>query len=223
MGVERREMPAGAGRNPAPQGRVLEGLGEVAQGQPVLAQLVLQPGPGGAGLDPRRQRLRVDLQHPIQPAQIERDHRPIPQPRLDPTDHAGPAAKRHHRGPLRLAPGEHRLDLRLVPGKSHQIRRVLEFPPEPPHHIPVSLAQSMRNPLVVIVAEQIPESARSLQPRRPQLDRVQRHRLLRLPAEPKPLPDPASGLPKLLPGGHLILVPPPPVLEPSFIHANAPL
>ena len=72
---QRREVPAGPGRDPAAQGRVLEGLREVAQGQAVLAQLLLEPRPARPGLDPRRQRARVDFDHPVEPAQVHRHHR----------------------------------------------------------------------------------------------------------------------------------------------------
>ena len=53
VGLQRREVPAGPGRDPAAEGRVLEGLREVAQGEPVLAQLLLEaaarsPRPGSA-------------------------------------------------------------------------------------------------------------------------------------------------------------------------------
>src|SRR3954451_267377 len=54
------------------------------QGQAVLAQLLLQPRPGRAGLDPRRQRDRLDLEHPIPAPPIHRHHPPLPPPRLDP-------------------------------------------------------------------------------------------------------------------------------------------
>ena len=47
-------MAAGAGGDPAAERRELEGLREVAQREPVRAQLVLEAGPGRAGLDPRR-------------------------------------------------------------------------------------------------------------------------------------------------------------------------
>ena len=123
------------GRDPAAQGRVLKRLREVAQRQAVLAELLLQPGPGRPSLDPRRQRLRVDLQHPVQPAQVERDDRPLPEPRLNAADDAGPAPERHHRRALRLAPAQHHLDLRLVARQGNQVRRVRELPPEAPHDI----------------------------------------------------------------------------------------
>src|SRR6188474_331576 len=180
----------------------------------MLAQLVLEPRSRRPSLNPRRQRLRVDLQDPIQAPQIERDHRPIPQPRLDPADDARPTAEGHHSRPLRLTPRENRLDLRLVPWKRHQIWRILKFPPKPPHHIPIGLSQSMRNPLVVLIREEISQLTRSPEPRLAQLNRIESHRLLQLAPEPKPLPDPGSSLLKLLPRRRLILVPPSPVLEP---------
>ena len=222
MGVERGEVPTGPGRDPAAKRRVLEGLRKVAQRQPLLAQLVLQHRPGGARLDPRRQRLRVDLQHPIQPPQVQRDNRPIPQPRLHPTDHARPAPERNDRGPLGLSPGEHHLDLRLVPRKRNEIRRVLEFPPEPPHHVPISLPQRARNPLVVVVREQVPEPPEP--PTAPPAAPPPR-------AEPAPRPRPRTRAAPLSPpqpprapsGRRLVLVPPPPVLEPPLIDGNAPL
>ena len=139
-----REVAAGPGRDPAAEGRVLEGLREVAQGEAVLAQLLLQPRPGRAGLDPRRQRGRVDLEHPVEPAQVQRDDRPLAEPRLDPADDAGAAAERDHRRPLGLGPAQHRLDLRLVAREGDQVRRVLELPPEAPHHVAVGLARARR-------------------------------------------------------------------------------
>ena len=216
--VERREVPARPRRHPTPERRVLERLRKVPQRQPVLPQLILQPRPGSPRLNPRGQRLRIDLEHPIQPLQIERDHRPILQPRLHPTDHTRPTAERNDRGPLSLSPREHHLDLRLVLGKRHQIRRILEFPPKPPHHVPIGLPQCMGHPLVVVIRKEIPERARGFQPRAPQLNLLQRHRLLQLPAETKPLPDTACSLLKLLARGRLILIPPPPVLKPPLCH-----
>ena len=214
MRVERREVPAGPRRDPSPQRRVLEGLRKVPQRQPVLAQPILQPRPSCPRLNPRRQRLRVDLQHPIQPPEVERDDRPIPQPRLNPPDHAGPAPERNHSRPLRLSPREHHLDLRLVPGKRHKIWRVRKFPPEPPHHIPIGLAHGMGDTLVALIREEVPQRRRRLQSGRPQLHILKRNGLLKLAPETKPLPDPDRSRLKLLPRRRLILPPPPPVLEP---------
>ena len=58
VGVEGREVAAGAGRDPAAEGRELERLREVAQGQAVLAELVLERRARRPGLDPRRARDR---------------------------------------------------------------------------------------------------------------------------------------------------------------------
>jgi len=203
-------------RDPAAKRRVLKRLRKVPQGQPVLAQLLFQHRPGGAGLDPRRQRLRIDLQHPVQSPQVERDNRPIPDPRLNPPNHTRPAAERHHSRPGGLTPSQHRLDLRLVLGEGDQIRRVGKFPPKPPHHIPIRLPQSPRNPLIAIIGKQIPKLSRHLQPRRPKLNLLQRNRRLRLPAKPQPLSNPGSSLPKLPLRRRLILITPPPVLKPSL-------
>jgi hypothetical protein len=74
----------------------------------------------------------------------------------------------------------------------------------------------MRNPLVVPVAEQIPEAGRNRQPRLPQLDLLQRNRLLDLSAEAQPLPYPLRGLLELSLRRRLVLISPPPVLEPSL-------
>ena len=56
VGVERGEVAAGAGGDPAAERRELKRLREVAQGEPVRAELLLEARAGGAGLDPRRQR-----------------------------------------------------------------------------------------------------------------------------------------------------------------------
>ena len=94
VGVERREVAAGPGGDPAAEGRVLERLREVAQGEAVLAELVLEARPGRAGLDPGRLRDRVDLEHPVHPPQVDRDDAAVvlPHPRLDAADHAGASA-----------------------------------------------------------------------------------------------------------------------------------
>ena len=56
VGVERREMAAGAGRDPAAERRVLEALREVPERRGVRAERVLERGTEDAALDPRRPR-----------------------------------------------------------------------------------------------------------------------------------------------------------------------
>ena len=125
VGVEGGEMPAGAGRDPAAQGGELERLREMAKRQPPLAKLVLERRPRGAGLDPRRPRDVIHLEHAVEATQVDR-HRPgvgVADSRLDAPDHAGPAPVGNRRQALVRAPGEHRLDLALVARIGDQIRR----------------------------------------------------------------------------------------------------
>ena len=68
----RREVPARARRDPAAERRQLEGLRVEAQRQVQRAQLLLERGPGRAGLDQRRARDVVDLQHAVHRAEVER-------------------------------------------------------------------------------------------------------------------------------------------------------
>ena len=63
VGVERGEVPAGAGGQPAAEAGEREGLREVPQRQVVRAQLVLDRRPERPGLDPRGPADPVDLEH----------------------------------------------------------------------------------------------------------------------------------------------------------------
>ena len=160
VGVEGGEVAAGPGRDPAAQGRVLEGLREVAQGEAVLAQLLLEPRPGGAGLDPRRERESASTSstRSRRRRSSETTGR-SPSRRLDAADDAGAAAEGIDRGALGLGPAEHRLDLRLVARKRDEVGRVLELAPEAAHHVAVGLAERVDDALVAIVAEEIAEPA----------------------------------------------------------------
>ena len=214
VGVEGREVAAGPGRDPAAEGRVLERLREVAEREAVLAELVLEARAGRPGLDPRRQRLGVDLEHAVEAAQVEADERPLAEATLDPADDAGPAAERDHRRALGLAPAHHDLDLRLVARPGDEVGRVLELAAKAAHEVDVGLAERVRDPLVLLVAVEVPESARRLQPRRADLDLLERQRLLDLAPEPEPIPDPGRRLLQLRPRRRLVLVAPAPVLQP---------
>ena len=70
-------MAAGAGRDPAAQGRILETLRKVPQREAVRAQLRLQRGPEHAALDPRGARGAVHRAHAVHVPQVERDQRPF--------------------------------------------------------------------------------------------------------------------------------------------------
>ena len=217
MRVERGEVPAGAGGDPATQGGELERLREVAQRQPVLAELVLERGPLGTGLDARRPRDVIHLEHPVEATQVDRHHPGVgvAHPRLDPADHARPAPIRDRRQPLLGAPREHHLDLALVAGMGDQVRRVLDPAPESAHDVAVGPAERVRDALVGVGAEQMGERPWRLDARRRQFDRLERHRLLDLRGpEPELLADPRRRRLELLAGERLVLEPPAPVLAP---------
>ena len=92
--VQRRVVTAGARREPAAERRELERLREVAQREPVRAELVLERGAVHAGLDPRRARLAVDLEHPVERAEVDADRAAVVvvDVALDAADHRRAAA-----------------------------------------------------------------------------------------------------------------------------------
>ena len=73
-------------------------------------------GPGAPAWIRAARETLVDLEHPVEPAEVDRDGAGIlaRQPRLDPAADAGAAAVGDRGEPLVAAPREHRLDLRLV-------------------------------------------------------------------------------------------------------------
>ena len=73
VGPQRREVAAGPGGDPAAQRGELEGLREEPQRQLVGAELLLEHRSGGPGLDAGRARDGVDLEHPVESRQVERD------------------------------------------------------------------------------------------------------------------------------------------------------
>jgi hypothetical protein len=184
----------------------------------MLAELILEMRPQRAGLDSRRVRGAVDLEHTVETAKVDR-HRPrisAADPRLDPTHHAGAPAERNHGEPLLGAPVEHLLDLALVPRMGDQVRWVLDPAAKAPHHVAVRFAERVGDALVGIGSKDAGERRRRVDPRRRQLDRLQRDGLLDLiAAEPELLPDPGCGRFELRPGGLRVLEPPAPVLSPA--------
>jgi hypothetical protein len=97
-----------------------------------------------------------------------------------------------------------------------QIGRVIDPAPKAADHVAVCLAESVRDALVGIGAEQLGDRGRRLDPRRRQLDRPERDRLLDLlAAEPELLANPRRGRLELRPCGLALLVPPAPVFAPA--------
>ena len=147
MGVEGGEMPARAGRDPAAQGGMREGLREVPERQPVGLQLRLQHRAEGARLDARRAARPVDLQHPVHGLQVQADGagEVVAHVGLDPADDARAAAVGHHRDPRPRGPVEHADDVLLGARMEHEVGRV--------RHLPGEHARAVRKRLAVGVAE----------------------------------------------------------------------
>ena len=136
-------MPARPGRDPAAERGVLERLREVAQREAVLSELLLERGPGRPRLDARRPRERVDLEHPVERAEVHRHRRPVAG-RLDAADDARAAAVRDRDRARVLAPGEHALEVGLVRRTRDHVRRRVEAAPERPDDVAVGLSVRVR-------------------------------------------------------------------------------
>ena len=209
-----REVPAGARRDPAAERRELERLRVEAQRQPVLAELPLQLRPGRARLDPRRARAVVDLEHAVQRAQAQRDGAGVRAgPRVDAADDARAAAGRDH-GEVRAGrPLQHRAQLVLVARRRDRVGRVREAAAEPAHDVEVRAPVRVQRARVRVLAERQPGRERDA--RGGQLDRLERHRLLRLRrAEAEVRGEPGGGRAQLVRGRPLVLVAPAPVAPP---------
>ncbi len=142
MGELGGEVTAGPGHDPAAERGVLEGLRVVAKRQPLLLQLGLQHGAGGARLDAGRARGAIHLAHAVQSLQVQGDggRVVVPDPRLDPADHARPAAEGDDRGACLGAPLQDRGHLVLAGGPGHHVGRVVEPAPERAHDVAVGAA-----------------------------------------------------------------------------------
>ena len=163
-----REVPARARGDPAAERRELERLRVEAQRQPVRAELLLEPRAGRAGLDPRGARDAVDLEHAIQPPQVDRDDARVPraQAAVDAADHARAAAERHDRDVALAAPVEHRAQLLLrAPGWRRRRAGAGTRPRSP------RTTSMYERPARVRGARPRVARVRRLQPRRRQLDR----------------------------------------------------
>lgn len=141
MGVQRGVVPTGTRGQPAAQRRELEALGEVAKGEPGRTQLVLQVRPSCPALDPRRPARAVDLEHPVQPGHVERDHPGVvTAPVFHPTDHRAPRAVGHHGNSSVAGPVEHADHVVLGARVRHHVGGSGHVPIERTHHVAVRLA-----------------------------------------------------------------------------------
>ena len=99
---QRREVAAGARGDPAAERGVLERLREVAQRQPVLAQLRLERGPVAPAWMQRGARDLVDLEHAVERAQVDRDGAVVARPHVRASRRPRPRCRRR-RGSRRRA------------------------------------------------------------------------------------------------------------------------
>ena len=220
MRQQRGEVAAGAGGDPAAEGRVLERLREVPEREVVLAQLVLEPRAGRARLDPGRARGAVDLEHAVERLHVHRD-RAFEPARLDAAHDARAAAVRDHRHVVRARPVEQALELVLVAGMHHGVGWVVELAAEAAHDVAIRLPQRVRRARVAVHGRDLGQRVGDLDPRRAQRDVLERDGPLDLGlAEPEVRSQAERRLADLLERRLLILVAPPPVLEPP-IHGRS--
>ena len=123
--VVRRVVAAGAGGDPTAQRREAEALGEVAQREPLGAQLGLELGAVDPGLDARRPRDGVELEHAVEAVHGHRDDG-VGARRVHAPHHRRPGAEGHHLRVVRRAPVEHRDELLVGAGVGHDVGRVGE-------------------------------------------------------------------------------------------------
>src|SRR5919197_5286191 len=157
----------------------------MAQRVAVLTKLILEARTGRARLDARGAGGRVDVQQAREAAEVDRDRAAelLPYPGLHAAHDARPPAVRDRCDALGRTPIEDPLDLVLVAGVRDEVRRIVDLPAKAADDVAVGLAQRMRYPLVAIAGEDLTEGTRRLDPRRRQIDRFERHRLLHLAAK----------------------------------------
>jgi hypothetical protein len=105
-------------------------------------------GSAQAGTQPRGQRAAIDLDA-AQPRQVEADQSRVRAPqRLDPADHAGSAAERHHRDALGGADLQHPPHGLAVGGQQDSVRSGLEPAPAQPHQVHIAAAGRVAHPVL---------------------------------------------------------------------------
>ena len=146
MGVQSGEVAARASGQPATERRELERLREEPQRQAVRPQLVLQPRPEHAGLDPGRPTGAVDLEDAVEPAEVEADDAGVVpvQARLDSADDRTAAPVRDDRDLRPRTPVEHVDHVPLVDRPHHQIGDVAQIAGQVADDVAEGLAAAVR-------------------------------------------------------------------------------
>ena len=126
------------------------------QRQAVGLELSLKVGPQGAGLDPRRPRGAVDLQHLVEVPEVDADDRAgLAGRRLDPADDARPAAVWDGDQPLVAGPVQKGGDVFLSAWQRDPVRGRREIAPIGADHVPIGLAVGVARPLVEVVGQDL--------------------------------------------------------------------
>ena len=127
--------------DPAAQRRVRERVREVAERVPAGLELVLEVGPEHACLHARQPRARVDIEHLVEPLEVERDHRPrLGRRRLQRAGDRRAATERDHDGIEPHRRLEDRGHLVLAAGTDYRIWNPRKVPGALPHQIAQRLA-----------------------------------------------------------------------------------
>src|SRR5262249_53316853 len=143
---------AGPGRYPTSQSGKFERLREVPQGKAGGFQLLFQVRTISPSLDAGRLRGRIDLQHPVEVLQIDRDRCRVVRAgrRLDSSDDAGASSEGHCRRSRGAAPVQYVGDLLFGARERDRIWRIREVAAEDSDAVGKRAAIAVRQPLVVI-------------------------------------------------------------------------
>ena len=174
VGVERGVVAAGAGGDPAAEGREAEGLREVPEREPRRLELGFERGPEHAALNAGRAGGPVDLQNLVQAAQVDGEdaRETVPDVGLDAPHHGRPRAIGNDREPRIARPVEQCHDVRLVLGVGDDIRRHGEIPSPRADVVRVRLAVGVARAAVGIAVAERGQRTRRCHPRRRQVQLV---------------------------------------------------
>src|SRR5215204_3411117 len=141
----------GPGCHPAAERAVGEAVREVTESPAVLAQLPLDVWTQRSSLNRRQPGVVIDLEHTIEPAQINRDHRPgLIRRRFEAAGDVAATAERDQHGVGSDHPINDQLHLRLVARIDDHVRDPRDVAGAQPHQISQALAIGLHDPIKVI-------------------------------------------------------------------------
>ena len=144
----------GARRDPAAERRVVEAVGEVPERPARRVELRLERRPEHARLHAREARHRIDLQHAVQPPEVDAEHRPrLVRGRVEAAGDVRPAAERDHDRVGLERGGEHRRDLLLGARPHDRVGQPPELAAPLQHEVAQALAAPVDDPVERIVRD----------------------------------------------------------------------